>query len=194
MKTIAFGSDGSFSWEHMSAVYESELANGLGNLASRVASMVGRYFDGVLPEPGEFGPAERALSDQLEGSAKAADEAMGRLAIHEALRAVEGFVSAVNGYVTEQEPWKVAKDESARERLATILYAAADSLRAIAVLYAPAMPKTSQALWDTLGAAPELGGLDTQRISDAGRWGQLAPGAVVTKGAPLFPRVEEGAA
>ena len=194
MKTIAFGSDGSFSWEHMSAVYESELANGLGNLASRVASMVGRYFDGVLPEPGEFGPAERALSDQLEESAKAADEAMGRLAIHEALRAVEGFVSAVNGYVTEQEPWKVAKDESARERLATILYTAADSLRAIAVLYAPAMPKTSQALWDTLGAATELGGLDTQRISDAGRWGQLAPGAVVTKGAPLFPRVEEGAA
>ncbi|MDN5851894.1 MAG: methionine--tRNA ligase [Actinomycetia bacterium] len=194
MKTIAFGSDGSFSWEHMSAVYESELANGLGNLASRVASMVGRYFDGVLPEPGEPGPAERALSDELADAAKAADEAMDRLAIHEALRAVEGFVSAVNGYVTEQEPWKVAKDESARERLATILYTAAESLRAIAVLHTPAMPKTSQALWDTLGAAAGLGDLDAQHIHDAGRWGQLVPGAAVTKGAPLFPRVEEGAA
>ena len=196
MKTIAFGSDGSFSWEHMSAVYGSELANGLGNLASRVASMVGRYFDGALPEPGEQTPAERTLSNSLTEAAKAADEAMDRLAIHEALRAAEGFVSAVNVYVTEQEPWKVAKDDSAeaRTRLATILYTAAESLRAIAVLYAPVMPKASRSLWDLLGAAAQLGALDGQHIQDAGRWGQLAPGAVVTKGAPLFPRIEEGAA
>ncbi|UYM06597.1 methionine--tRNA ligase [Solicola gregarius] len=191
MKTIAFGSDGSFSWEHMSAVYESELANGLGNLASRVTSMVGRYFDGVLPGPGEASPAERALADALGDAAKTADEAMDRLAIHESLRAVEGFVSAVNLYVTEQEPWKVAKDDAARERLGTILYTAAESLRALAVLYAPVMPKTSRALWDSLGAAERLGGLEAQDVRDAGRWGQLPPGATVTKGASLFPRVEQ---
>jgi len=194
MKTITFGSDGSFSWEHLSAVYESELANGLGNLASRVASMVARYYDGVLPEPGEAGPAEHALRNELADVVRVADEAMDRLAIHDALRAVEGFVSSVNVYVTEQEPWKVAKDASARDRLATILYTAAESLRAIAVLYAPVMPKTSSALWETLGAAVALGDLDRQHVQDSGRWGQLVPGATVTKGAPLFPRIEEGAA
>ncbi len=64
-KTIAFGSDGNFSWEHMSAVYTSELANGLGNLASRVTAMVGKYFDGVLPEATAEGDAERALAATL---------------------------------------------------------------------------------------------------------------------------------
>ena len=65
LRTIQFGSDGSFSWEHLNAVYNSELANGLGNLASRIAAMVGKYFDGVLPEPTDHGPAEQALADKL---------------------------------------------------------------------------------------------------------------------------------
>lgn len=193
MKTIAFGSDGSFSWEHMSAVYGSELANGLGNLASRVAAMVTKYFGGELPAPGEQSDAERDLTATLADAARTADEAMDRLSIHEALRAVESYVSAVNVYVTEQEPWKVAKDdsESGRERLATTLYTAAESLRAVAVLYAPVMPKTASALWSMLGAGDGLGGLDAQDIRDAGRWGQLPPGAAITKGAALFPRIEE---
>ena len=65
LRTIAFGQDGSFSWEHMSAIYSSELANGLGNLASRVTAMVGRYFDGVLPSGDAAGPPEKALADGL---------------------------------------------------------------------------------------------------------------------------------
>ncbi|MGH3359239.1 MAG: class I tRNA ligase family protein, partial [Nocardioidaceae bacterium] len=193
MKTIAFGSDGSFSWEHMSAVYGSELANGLGNLSSRVAAMVGKYFDGVLPAQGVPSAAERDLAGALEKAARAADEAMDTLEIHEALRAVDAYVSAVNVYVTEQEPWKVAKDDSdaGRARLATILYTAAESLRAIAVLYAPVMPKTARAMWSTLGAADGIGELDVQDIRDAGRWGQLPAGSRITKGAALFPRIEE---
>jgi len=190
MRSIAFGSDGSFSWEHLSAVYGSELANGLGNLASRVAAMVAKYFDGALPEPGELGLPEERLATQLTEAAVAADAAMDRLALHEAIGATESFVGAVNAYVTEQEPWKVAKDESARDRLGTILYTAAEALRGIAVLHAPVMPRTAQALWDLLGAEPLLGPLAAQDVRACGRWGQLPSGATLTKGESLFPRIE----
>ncbi len=190
-RTISFGSDGSFSWEHMSAVYTSELANGLGNLASRVTAMVGKYFDGVLPEPGELGPAELALADGLAAAARTADDAIERVAIHEAVGAVADFVGLVNGYVTEQEPWKVAKDDSpaGQRRLATILYAAAESLRGVAVLHHAVMPRTAAALWAALGA-DAIGPLADQRIATVGTWGQLPAGAVLTKGASLFPRID----
>ncbi|CAM5690157.1 Methionine--tRNA ligase OS=Streptomyces alboniger OX=132473 GN=metG PE=3 SV=1 [Streptomyces alboniger] len=99
----------------------------------------------------------------------------------------------VNGYITEQEPWKVAKDDSpeGKARLATILYTAAESLRAVAVLLNPVMPETSQKLWDSLGAEPVLGALADQDVRAAATWGTLPAGATVTKGAVLFPRLEE---
>ncbi len=193
LRAIQFGSDGSFSWEHLTAIYTSELANGLGNLASRVAAMVGRYFDGKLPEATDNSAAEDALAEELRTVARQADIAALGLKFHEALAAIERFVGKVNIYVTEQEPWKVAKDESpeARARLATILYTAAESLRAIAVLHNPVMPKTAAALWASLGAEESLGKLDEQLIEDVSRWGQLPAGATVTKGDVLFPRIEE---
>jgi methionyl-tRNA synthetase len=191
LRTIQFGSDGSFSWEHLSAVYTSELANGLGNLASRIAAMVGKYFDGALPEPTDHGPAEQALADKLAQTVATADKAIDTLAFHDALAAINDLVGAVNGYVTEQEPWKVAKDDSRRARLATILYTAAEVLRAVAVLHNPTMPKTSQKLWTLLGAEEKLGSLKDQRLTDAATWGQLPAGATLTKGDPLFPRLEE---
>lgn len=190
MKTIAFGSDGSFSWEHMSAVYTNELANGLGNLASRVTAMVAKYFDGVLPAPASSGDAEEALSAALSRTVAAAESAIDRVAISEAATAVADFVSAVNAYVTEQQPWHVAKDtsEEGRARLATILYAAAESLRAVAVLHNPLMPKACGLLWEAVGGA-EIGPLAEQRMSAAAEWGQLPVGTRVTKGAALFPRL-----
>jgi methionyl-tRNA synthetase len=193
LRAIQFGSDGSFSWEHLRAVYTAELANGLGNLASRVAAMVGRYFGGTVPAPADLEPAEQAIVDKLAETVRAADEAVEGLRLHEALAAIESFVSAVNGYVTEQEPWKVARDETpaARDRLATILYTAAESLRGLAVLLNPVMPKASHALWRQLGAPATIGELDVQPLTNAGRWGILPPGSAVTKADPLFPRIEE---
>jgi methionyl-tRNA synthetase len=191
LRTIQFGSDGSFSWEHLSAVYTSELANGLGNLASRIAAMVGKYFDGTLPEPTDHGPAEQALADKLAQTVAIAEKAIDTLAFQDALAAINELVGAVNGYVTEQEPWKVAKDDSRRDRLATILYTAAETLRAVAVLHNPTMPKTSAKLWELLGAEAKLGALADQHVQDAGTWGQLPAGAILTKGDPLFPRLEE---
>ncbi|MQA02987.1 MAG: methionine--tRNA ligase [Streptosporangiales bacterium] len=195
MRAIHFGSDGSFSWENMSAVYTSELANGLGNLASRVAAMVGKYFGGVLPKPTDHGPAEEALTAKLSAAVTTADQAIDRFALHEAVTATNEFVGAVNVYVTEQEPWKVAKSdtEESRARLATILYTAAESLRAIAVLHNPVLPKACAQLWELLGAEAHLGALADQRVQQAGDWGQLPEGAQITKGPALFPRLPDDA-
>jgi methionyl-tRNA synthetase len=193
LRAIAFGQDGSFSWEDFSARYTSELANDFGNLASRVAAMVGKYFGGTLPEATAHGAAEQPLADALARTVAEADRRIGEeLDFAGGIAAVFDFVKQVNGYLTEQEPWKVAKDDSeaARARLATILYTAAESLRACAVLLNPVMPGTAQKLWDSLGAQESLGALDGQRIAGAGDWGRLPAGATVTKGAALFPRLE----
>lgn len=152
--------------------------------------MVGRYFDGALPEPGPATDAEDALAAVAAKAAQDADAAVDRVAPHEALAAVWTLVDAANGYITEQQPWAVAKDEAQRERLATILYASAEALRALAVLLNPVMPKATAKLWDSLGAEKALGALSAQPVGDAGRWGQLVPGAEVTKGDALFPRLD----
>jgi methionyl-tRNA synthetase len=194
LRAIAFGQDGSFSWEDFSARYTSELANDYGNLASRVAAMVGRYFGGELPAPAADGEAEKAIHDGLTRAVAEADRRIGdELDFQGGILAVFGFVKQVNGYLTEQEPWKVAKDGSpaGRARLATILYTAAESLRAVAVLLHPVMPETSRKLWDSLGAEASLGRLQDQRIQEAADWGRLPAGTTVTKGAVLFPRLEE---
>ncbi|MCT2589011.1 methionine--tRNA ligase [Streptomyces sp. N2-109] len=199
LRAIAFGQDGSFSWEDFTARYTSELANDFGNLASRVAAMVGKYFDGKLPAAGsgtagEAGAAEQAVADGLTRAVAEADRRIGEeLDFAGGIAAVFDFIKQVNGYLTEQAPWKVAKDtsEEAQTRLAAILYTAAESLRACAVLLNPVMPETSGKLWASLGAEPALGALADQRVQDTGRWGQLPAGVTVTKGAVLFPRLEE---
>ncbi|QKZ20051.1 methionine--tRNA ligase [Streptomyces chartreusis] len=192
LRAIAFGQDGSFSWEDFSARYTSELANDYGNLASRVTAMVGGYFDGELPAATADGEAERAVREGLARAVAEADRLIGEeLDFQGGILAVFDFVKQVNGYLTEQQPWKVAKDpsEEAAARLATILYTAAESLRAVAVLLDPVMPETSGKLWESLGAEASLGALADQRIQDAAEWGRLPAGATVTKGAVLFPRL-----
>ncbi|MDO9484903.1 MAG: methionine--tRNA ligase [Actinomycetota bacterium] len=191
MRSIQFGQDGSFSWEEMSARYTAELANGLGNLASRGTAMVNRYCEGLLPEPGKPGAAELALSDHLARVVDEAESAMDVLDFSAAIVAVKGFVDAVNMYVTEQEPWVLAKDESQAARLHTVLYSICESLRAMAVLYYPLMPKAMADLWSQLGAEAPLGPIREQRIGEVARWGQLPAGTVITKGNGLFPRLEE---
>src|SRR5207247_10270346 len=101
LRTIQFGSDGSFSWEHLSAVYTSELANGVVNLSSRIAAMVGKYFDGSFPEPTDHGPAEQALADKLAQTVATADRAIETLAFQDAPAALKELAGAVTGYVPQ---------------------------------------------------------------------------------------------
>ncbi len=187
LRAIQFGQDGSFSWEDMAARYTAELANGLGNLASRATAMIGKYREGLLPEPGDYANADLALQELLVAAAERADAAMLQLDFSNAILAIKEFVDAVNVYVTEQQPWVLAKDDQSATRLDTVLYTICESLRAIAVLYHPVMPKSSVKIWDSLGAA---GDLAEQSVTDVAQWGQLAPGSTVTKGAALFPRLD----
>ncbi|GAA2743368.1 methionine--tRNA ligase [Kitasatospora cinereorecta] len=194
LRAIPFGTDGSFSWEDFTARYTSELANDFGNLASRVAAMVGKYYEGSLPAATAAGDAEQAVVDGLKKAVEEADRKIGEeLDFAGGIAAVFEFIKLVNGYLSEQEPWKVAKDTSpeGQARLATILYTSAEALRASAVLLNPLMPATAEKLWVSLGAEESLGALAAQTIATVADWGRLPAGATVTKGDILFPRLEE---
>ena len=193
LSAIAFGQDGSFSWEDLSARYQAELANGFGNLASRTTAMVERYFEGIVPPAGTYTEADLHIQRTVADAATAADAAMNRFRIDEAIEAIWTIVDALNLYITENEPWALAKDDAQRGRLGTVLYTAAEGLRALAVLLSPITPVATGKLWTALGAGDTLGALADQPIREAGRWGGLPAGATVNALAPLFPRVEQSA-
>jgi methionyl-tRNA synthetase len=187
LSAIHFGQDGSFSWEDLSARYHAELANGFGNLASRVVAMVGKYFDGLVPAASGYTEADLAIQHAVEKAATDADAAIERLAINEAIDAIWTVVDDLNGYITVQEPWVLAKSPADRERLGTVLYTVTEGLRALAVLLSPVMPDSTDKLWDAIGAQ---GVLAEQPLRLAGRWGQLSPGSRVSHLDALFPRIE----
>jgi methionyl-tRNA synthetase len=186
MREIQFGQDGSFSWESMTERYNADLANGLGNLASRVLAMIGSYFDGKVPEPASDG-AESDLPAVARDVAARYDQHMDRVELSPALGAVWDLVGRANQYLVEKEPWAIAKDEARREELSSVLYASAEVLRILALLILPIMPRAAGALWAQLGIGDEL---EAQRLPEAAGWGGLRPGTAVTKGESLFPRVE----
>ena len=187
LRAIPFGSDGSFSWEDMGARYTSELANDFGNLASRLIAMIEKYCDGAIPAP----TATSELAPLLAQTVTQADAAMCALDFQGGINTIMDFCKRVNGYVTEQEPWALAKDPANAAKLNEVLYNTAESLRALTVLLHPIMPATTETLWQSLGADLTLGELATQQIASVGTWGQLPKGSRVIKGAVLFPRLEE---
>ncbi len=189
MKAIAFGQDGSFSWEDLSARYQAELANGFGNLASRSLAMIGRYFDGVVPAPGSYEDEDRAVIEIATKAAKDADEAIDKVAIQDAIASIWTLVDALNNYITVTEPWVLAKDEAKRERLGTVLYVCAEGLRALSILLAPVTPKATAKLWAAVTGG-SLGSLDDALLETAGTWGVLAAGTKIGELEPLFPRIE----
>jgi len=188
LREVAFGQDGSFSWESLHARYTSELANGFGNLASRVLTLIESNRDGFVPSPdgGEQDP-ERAVRSTVEKAVATYDDAFERLAFHEALEAVDAIVRHANGYLVETAPWKLVKEPNTDKRVNAILYTCAEVLRVLAVLLSPVTPDACGRLWTSLGIPDSLA---EQRLPAAARWGGLAPGTRVGKGEPLFPRVE----
>src|SRR3954452_2746008 len=190
MRSITFGQDGSFSWEDLSARYEADLANGFGTLASRVLAMIGRYYNGRVPEAAALEPADEAIRATVATAAVEAYEAIQRFAIHEAIGALWRIVDELNGYLTEQEPWKIAKNPDLRDRLGTVLYTSAEGLRALAVLLSPVIPQATQKLWEALGVEGELGELTAQPLRTAGDWGRIPAGTEVNGLQALFPRID----
>jgi methionyl-tRNA synthetase len=186
LRAIPFGSDGSFSWEDMSARYTSELANDFGNLASLLAAMIEKYCEGKVPAVA----SDAGLSAALTSTVEKADAAMVALDFQGGINAVMDYCKKVNGYVTEKEPWILAKDPANKAALEEVLYNTAESLRALAVLLHPVMPATTEILWESLGANATIGSLADQEISKVAQWGQLPEGTLVTKTPVLFPRLE----
>jgi methionyl-tRNA synthetase len=191
MREFSFGQDGNFSYEGMIARYNSDLANDLGNLASRVLSMIGRYLGGIVPEPPkpeEGMDPEAALvavhKDAFDGMVEAIDN----VAPHEALKSCWKFVRKANAYVEEITPWALAKDPDQKRRLEVVLYMLADSLRLLALMTFPIMPGIAQELWERLGLEGQVG---DARFDTDNKWLLLPVGNSVRQGDPLFPRVEE---
>lgn len=193
LSAIAFGHDGSFSWEDLAARYQAELANGFGNLASRTVAMIEKYFDGTVPAAADYTEQDLHVQKIVADAAKNADAAIEQFRLDEAIESIWTIVDELNGYITENEPWALARDEDQRERLGTVLYTCAEGLRALAVLLSPVMPQSTEKLWQALGVTDTLGALTEQPIREAGTWGVLRPGTTVNTLAPLFPRVEASA-
>jgi methionyl-tRNA synthetase len=187
MKAIGFGSDGSFSWEDLSARYNAELANGFGNLASRSIAMVKKYFDGKVPAPGDYLEADNQVIATAKKAATEADAAIDEVAIHEAIQKSWLLVDELNNYITSQAPWVLAKDEANSARLATVMYVIVEGLRVLNVLLAPVMPKAAAKLWAAIGE----GELSAQTIASAAQWGITKPGFVLGELDALFPRVDQ---
>jgi methionyl-tRNA synthetase len=187
LREIQFGQDGSFSWESMTDRYHADLANGLGNLASRVLAMIDQYLDGAVPElvdPGAVGDLPAVVTDAAERY----DRLMDEVAVSPALGAVWDIVDRANRYLVEREPWALARDGSRRSELAAVLYGSAEVLRILAVLVSPAMPQAAGRLWAQLGIKEPL---KEQRLPAAARWGGLRPATLIRRGDALFPRLEE---
>lgn len=190
IREISFGQDGNFSWESMVDRYNSDLANDLGNLASRVLSMINRYFEGVLPDAprtSELTQPDQGLIASHKAALAGMEDAIDAIKPHDAAKAAWLFVRKANAYVEEVAPWALAKDPAQRRRLEICLYMLADSLRQLSLLVSPMIPRAAQELWERLGLQGEVASRTFP--VDAG-WGRLTPGTKVETGAPLFPRID----
>jgi methionyl-tRNA synthetase len=185
MREIQFGQDGSFSWESMMERHNADLANGLGNLASRVLAMLATNYGGVVPEPTLPGAESDLPAVTAEAAARFEAHVL-NIELSPAVAAIWDIVARANHYLVEKEPWKLVKDGTKREELASVIYASAETLRILAVLISPIMPRAAAELWSQLG----LEDLDAQRLPEAAAWGGLPPGTKTTKGLSLFPRLD----
>jgi methionyl-tRNA synthetase len=189
LREVPFGQDGDFSKTAMTARYNSELANDLGNLFSRTLAMIERYSNGAVPKP--HPKALKAEDRRMAALAKSLYRTVGketeRFAFHRALREIWTLVDFANRYVERTAPWDLAKEPKNRPRLDVVLYHLAETLRLLAVYLFPFMPATAQRMTTELGWRTALEG--ALKPHDY-QWGGLKPGLSVQKGKPLFPRIE----
>jgi methionyl-tRNA synthetase len=188
-REIPFNGDGDFSWARFADRYTADLANALGNLASRTTAMIEKYRAGTVPAAADP-EALAADADDLADYHACMDGTRGYLP-HEALAALWRVVARANAFVQERQPWTVAKDPARAAELDAVLGTLVRRLVLVAVAVSPFMPGKAAELWAALGGP---GDVDGQRFDPAGRIGADAAGWTVRKGAALFPREAASAA
>ena len=183
LREIVFGQDGSFSYDALIGRYNSELANGLGNLASRTLTMIQQYRAGAVP-PG----SARQIQEIACETIKTTSDAFYRFEFSKALESVWSLLSAVDKFIVEQAPWNLAKGQNAeiQAKLDSALYTAAEALRIATALLSPILPESCSKIWSQLGMTEPL---DSVRF-DSLAWGQLRAGQKIGQISAVFPRID----
>ena len=183
LREIVFGQDGSFSYDALVGRYNSDLANGLGNLASRTLTMIRQYRGGAIPA----GSDDKIRQIACE-TIRAAAEAFYNFEFSKGLEAIWSLISAVDKFIVEQAPWKFAKQQDAGSQTALdrTLYTAAEALRVATILLAPVLPESCARIWTQLGMTEPL---ESVRL-DALAWGQLYACQKIGEVQGVFPRID----
>jgi methionyl-tRNA synthetase len=192
LREVVFGSDGSFSFDALVQRYNSDLANGLGNLASRTLTMITRYFKGEIPYPSHSAQtlADAAIADAARKVIADYGALFEQYQFSRALETAWGLVAAVDKYIVENEPWSLdeKKDEESRARLATVLYTSAEALRIVTALAYPVIPDATAKIWAQMGLG-DIKKFDLRQL----QWGQLRLGTKLGDVQAVFPRADKSA-
>ncbi|MFY9844374.1 MAG: methionine--tRNA ligase [Terriglobales bacterium] len=192
LREVVFGHDGSFSFDALVQRYNSDLANGLGNLASRTLTMITRYFKGEVPYPSHTAntAADAAIAETARKTIADFGALFDQYQFSRALETAWALVSAVDKYIVENEPWSLGekKDEESRSRLATVLYTSAEALRIVTALAHPVVPEATAKIWTQLGLG-DITKFDLKQL----HWGQLHLGTKLGEVQAVFPRADKSA-
>lgn len=186
LREVSFGQDGSYTNETFLKRINSDLANDLGNLVSRVTAMTTQYFGGQIPSPQCADDVDKELIAACEALYGSVAENMDQLHIPEALEDIWSVIRRANKYIDETAPWALAKNEESRPRLATVIYNLCEAIRFVAVALQPFLTKTPQKIFDKLGVRDDA----LKTFESLGKFGQIPAGGVVDKGEPLFARLD----
>ena len=187
LREVPFGNDGDFSHRAMVGRCNGDLANDFGNLAQRVLSMIAKNCGAKVPQPGDFTDSDRALLDKASGLLPELRRQFDVQAFNRALEAIWAVIGDANRYVDEQAPWALRKTDP--ERMATVLYVLAETIRRLAILAQPVMPDAMAVMLSQLDVAADA--RDFSRIGDDHA---LTPGSALPKPQGVFPRYVEEAA
>ena len=189
MREMSFGLDASFSDNSIIARQNSDLANDLGNLFSRVLTMINKFANGNVPPPAGLEPEGKELAEAVVNMVDEYTAQMRSFAFHRALQAVWAVISMANKYIVRSEPWVLAKDPAQADRLNGVLYNLAETLRVIGLVLAPIMPETSLKMALGLGSTKDEH--SKQNLVDHASWGLTLPGVKINLAHSLFPRLEK---